>query len=303
MIDITVCILSYNRAKYLSEAIASVLCQDITPNEIIIYDNGSKGDVYEAASAFFSKGVRWVGSEITHSPFWNFRRAVNETKTKYVFVMHDDDKICRDFLEKQISFLEGNPNVDAVTCNGYLIDVNGKRNGRVLREDFINQETEYYKCSVDVAIRYASDSCIPFAPVVYRSELVRKVDFRAEYEKFADAVFFCDIADIGVLTFRSDLLYECRVHAGQDSNFFPIDLSEKLQTFFETRKSNNPDDKIRLHNLLVRQHTARTIKYLLNSKNVAFEFKRLSHNMFSFFTALDLALSVVKKKFFKKTLN
>ena len=122
MLDVTVCILSFNRAAYLREALASVLAQTKAPQDIAIFDNGSQGEVLEAVKGYLEKGVRWVGSEVTMSAIWNFKRAVADTKSKYVLVMHDDDRLCRDFLEKQIEFLEENHSVVAVACNGYLID-------------------------------------------------------------------------------------------------------------------------------------------------------------------------------------
>jgi glycosyltransferase involved in cell wall biosynthesis len=284
MINITVCILSFNRAAFLSEAIASVLEQTKRPVEIIVFDNGSTDDVYQAVRAFQEKGVRWIGSEKTNSSIWNFKRAVSEAQSEYVFVMHDDDKICPDFLEKQFAFLQANPEVGAVTCNGYIIDETGKRNGRVIRSEFTNKKAELYKCSVDIAIRYASDSCIPFSPVVYRTELARKVNFREEF---------------GIIAFQSDALYECRVHAGQDSTHFPLDLVEKLERFFGTRKSENEQDIILLRKLLIKQHTARTLRMILAARNLRGDLKRLNDEMFSFFAVFKLAVEMLNRKITK----
>jgi glycosyltransferase involved in cell wall biosynthesis len=296
VLDITVCILSYNRATYLREAIISVLGQSDVPNRIVIFDNGSKGDVQKTVDEFTTQGVQFQGSSVTNSPIWNFKRAVAYAQTQYVFVMHDDDRINPDFLEKQVSFLENNPDIGAVTCNGFIIDEAGKRNGRYVRAEFVNAPPETYKCSVDVAIRYASDGCIPFSPTVYRSTLVKQVDFREEYGKFCDAVFFCDMADMGVIAFRSDVLYECRVHSGQDSIHSPIELVEKLENFFLTRKSETPKDILLLQRLLVKQHTLRILRQFLVLGNFFSTLKKLKDEMFSWKAVVELFKDKLKRK-------
>lgn len=294
--NITICILSYNRAAFLVEAITSVLGQTVTPKEIIIFDNGSKSDVYKAVSNFESRGVKWQGAEGSNGPIWNFKRAIAYAQSEYVFVMHDDDKINGDFIEKQVAFLDENQNIGAVTCNGFIIDETGKRNGKFVRAGFVDVAPEIYNCSVDIAIRYASDGCIPFSPTVYRSAFVRQVEFREEFGKFCDAVFFCDMADRGNMAFRSDVLYECRVHSGQDSIHSPIELVEKLENFLGTRVSENENDKKTLRKLLIKQHTLRILRQFLEPQSFFSTFKRLGDRMFSWSAVLELFKDKLKRK-------
>ena len=303
MLNITVCILSYNRAAYLRDALQSVFTQTSMPAEIIIFDNGSKIDVKEAVKDFLQKGVHWIGSDITHNSYWNFRRTIAEVKTKYVLVLHDDDRLTTTFIEKQISFLEKNSDIGAVTCNGYLINEAGIKTGRVLRPEFIDGDAEIYNCSVDVAIRYASDSCIPLSPTVYKTELVRSVEFRDDFDKVRDATFFCDMADVAKIAYQPDILYECRIHAGQDSFYFPIDLQVKLETFLRTRKSNNINDIVHLNRLLDYQHTSRILRriYCALKKPYLFgvlfdELRNIWVGEFSTLLAIKIVISAVKKR-------
>lgn len=296
MLNITVCILSFNRPQYLVDALESVMQQTVAPKEIIIFDNGSNEDVFESVQFFLKNGVQWKGSDKTNSATWNFNRAIASVKTKYVFVMHDDDKLCSNFIKEQFEYLESNPEIGAVSCNGFIIDEKSERNGKLVRPGFVNSDVELYKCSVDVAIRYASDSCIPFSPVVYRTNLIREIQFREEFGKFCDAPFFCDIADKSIVAYRSDILYECRVHPGQDSGHFPIELVEKLEGFLSSRKSHNSNDIILLQSLLRRQHTARTLRILLKSNNLWKDLKRLKNKMFSVICAFELFLKLLKNR-------
>jgi glycosyltransferase involved in cell wall biosynthesis len=302
-LDVTACILSLNRPEYLRDAVASVLAQTHAPKDMVIFDNGSKSDVLTAVEEYLKKGVRWQSVDVTRTVFWNFRRAVVEAKTKYVFMMHDDDRLCPDFLEKQIDFLEKNSDVVAVSCNGYLIDEDGKRNGRLLMPNFEYSKVERYECSGDIALKYASDSCIPFSPVVYRAEILNQVDLREEYEKVCDAVFFCDIADIGTVAYQSNALYECRVHGGQDSSYFSPEIMVKLENFFWTRKAKNDKDLSKLRQFLISQHTSRNLRLLLeaikNPKSFRAIFKEMGNvwdGVFSPLAAVKIVINALVKR-------
>ena len=139
MLDVTVCILSFNRASYLCEAIDSVLAQTVSPKDIVIYDNCSKSDVYDAIEPYLTKGVRWVGSDVTQSAIWNFSRAVEKSKSKYIIAMHDDDKLCDTFLVEQTAFLEENSNVIAIGSDGYTINEQSERTGFTVLNDNIKK--------------------------------------------------------------------------------------------------------------------------------------------------------------------
>lgn len=303
MLDVTVCILSYNRADYLSEAVASVLAQTNHPRDIAIFDNGSERGVYESMSGYLNSGVSWIGSDVTRSAIWNFRRAVAAAESKYVLVMHDDDRLCRDFLEKQIEYLESNPGVIAVACNGYIIDENSRRTGLTILANQADGDVELYECSAHVAMKYAGDSCIPFSSTVYRTRYVREIEFREEFGKVCDAVFFCDMADAGAIALNTKPLYECRVHPGQDSIHFPTELMEKLERFFWTRGSASSLDIDLLHKSLVKQHTSRIIRKILATMSapgslryLLSEVAKVKSTMFSFPAALGLLVNVVKKR-------
>lgn len=265
MLDVTVCIMSYNRPGYLRESLHSVLSQTKQPKKIVIYDNGSNKDVYASIEEFIGRGVQWVGAENNHPFIWNFSRAMLSNDSKYVVLLHDDDRLCSNFLETQIGLLEANDSLLAVSCNGYFIDEAGNKTGETLVSTVGGEPIELYTCSGHVALKYAGNSCIPLSPAIYRSHAVRSVKFREEFGKVFDAVYFCDLAEIGSIAYQVTPLYECRVHAGQDSSHFPYDLMNRLEEFYWSRTCMNDAERIKLHDLLVRQHTARNLKRLFHS--------------------------------------
>lgn len=260
MLDITVCIMSYNRLSYLREAVCSVLSQTKQPKRIVIYDNGSDGDVFEGVKDFFERGVQWEGADVNHSFIWNFNRAMLDSETRYIMMLHDDDRLCPNFLETQIGLLDANDSLVVISCNGYFIDEAGNKTGETLVPTVGGESIELYTCSGQVAMKYAGNSCIPFSPTIYRSQVVSPVKFRGEFDKVCDAVYFCDLSDIGSIAYQITPLYECRLHSGQDSSYFPYNLMNQLEEFFLSRRCVDDAERNRLHVLLLKQHTARNLK-------------------------------------------
>ena len=303
MSNVSACILSYNRADYLCAAIESILQQTVKPAEILIFDNGSDASVYDQVRPYMDRGVAWIGSEINRSFVWNFRRAVAAAKSEFLFVLHDDDRLCSDFIEQQINYLSQNPDVGAVTCNGYLINERAERTGRLLRQDGVAGEVEIYRSPAAVAIRYASDSCLPFSPVVYRAGFVRTQQLREEYGKVVDAVFFCDLARVGVLAFQMRPLYECRVHGAQDSNYFPTIELDRLTTYFESEACGSEAERRQLARQLVRQQTSRqlhriylSISEIPSFSRLLFELSGLTSRRFSFCAAINICVAAIRKR-------
>ncbi len=302
MPSLSACILSYNRADYLCDALDSILQQTVRPAEIIILDNGSDPIVYERAKTYLDRGVTWIGAEVNHTFAWNFRRAVLMAKSQYLLVLHDDDRLCNNFVERQMNFLLSNPDVSAVTCNGYLINKLGDRTGRLLRQANLNQVIEFYRSPAAVAIRYASDSCLPFSPAVYKAAYVKTHELQEEFGKVIDAVFFCNLAKAGTVAYQLEPLYECRIHDAQDSSYFETSELDRLTDYFENEANGSQDERKELIACLIRQHTSRQLIKIYRSifpiprpLRLLSELTGLAHRRFSFLSATSICANTLKK--------
>jgi len=238
-LDISVFVLSYRRPLYLREAVRSVLAQSRKPKSIVILDNGSGEDVKRAVADFLEQGVSWEGSDVTRSAIWNIQRAFNNACNKYVYVMHDDDRLCSHFLETQVEFLEEHSMATAVACGAYTIDSDGNRIGR-LAGMASNDGVYWFNSGADLALLYSRRGFLTFPSIVYRTSSIRKVRIRSDFDKVADAVLLCELADIGPIASRNTELLEYRLHPGQDSADFPDHVLWKLDAFLIQRGSSSP---------------------------------------------------------------
>jgi glycosyltransferase involved in cell wall biosynthesis len=238
-VDVSLFIISYNRAEYLAEAVKSALDQTHRPRDITILDNGSTPDVKSAVERLLERGVKWIGSDRTNSPSWNIRRAFTLARGKYFVTMHDDDRLLPSFLKEQADLLDRNPEVVAVGCNAFRIDVKGNRGGPLVPRS--KERISWFRTSADVALLYSRRGAIPFPTIMYRNGSAQEKEFRYdEFGKVFDVIYLCDLAQVGLLVYQDEMLYEYRVHANQDSVEMPEHTRRTLDRGLLSYASSNP---------------------------------------------------------------
>ncbi|MGV3631163.1 MAG: glycosyltransferase [Bacteroidota bacterium] len=124
---ISICSTTYNLEKYIAGALDSWLMQETEYHfEIVICDDCSKdgtvGIIKEYTGRFPGK-IRLIEAERNQGMLPNFIRSLNEAKGKYIAVCDGDDYwIDPQKLQKQVSFLEQNPDFTACYTNSYVLN-------------------------------------------------------------------------------------------------------------------------------------------------------------------------------------
>lgn len=118
----------FDAKEYLAEAIESILNQTFTDFEFLIIDDSSDGS-YEIAKSYEAKDKRI--RVIKNNPPLGLRKSSNlgikEAKGKYIARMEADDISLPNRLEKQLAFMENNPEVDVSGC---FLQLFGQQNGQ-----------------------------------------------------------------------------------------------------------------------------------------------------------------------------
>jgi glycosyltransferase involved in cell wall biosynthesis len=108
---VSVVIPVFNGERYLAQAVSSVAGQTCPPQEIIVIDDGSRDGSAAIAKAF--PGIRYVAQE--HQGQSAARnRGAKVARGEYLAFLDADDVWVEDKLERQLSVLSHNPEVDAV---------------------------------------------------------------------------------------------------------------------------------------------------------------------------------------------
>lgn len=127
MPQVTVILTSYNHAKYLRESIESVLHQSFSDFELIIGDDASTDESWDIIQSYTDHRIHAYRHEISKGGgVINELVLSGKISSDYVAIHHSDDIWEPQKLEKQVAFLEKNPQTGAVFSNALIIGENGQ---------------------------------------------------------------------------------------------------------------------------------------------------------------------------------
>ncbi|MBW4615113.1 MAG: glycosyltransferase family 2 protein [Desmonostoc vinosum HA7617-LM4] len=123
---VSIIIPTYNRPKYLKEAIDSAVKQTYQNLDIIICDNCSDISPQSIVDYFRDPRIRFVRNSHNLGMVTNIINGFKMARGKYIACLHDDDIWEKTFLQKLVPLLEANPNLALAFCDHYVIDANAK---------------------------------------------------------------------------------------------------------------------------------------------------------------------------------
>ena len=116
---------TYNRARFLPAAVASVLSQTFGDFELIIVDDGSEDNTPDVLKPFFAdRRVRYVYQE-NQGQSHARNLALKQATGDFIAFLDSDDVWAPDKLEKQLAVFRANPEVDIVHGDEATIDEQG----------------------------------------------------------------------------------------------------------------------------------------------------------------------------------
>lgn len=119
---LSVMIPTFNSARYLRDAIQSVLEQDYTDFELIIVDNASTDNTQEVIKEFTDARIQSHRNPRNIGISGNLNRCMELASGKYLRHLCSDDALLPGILRKQVEALETNANVGLVTCDMFITD-------------------------------------------------------------------------------------------------------------------------------------------------------------------------------------
>lgn len=126
---VTVLMSVYNGEKYLSEAIDSILAQTYPDFEFLIIDDASSDASREIVKSYADPRIRLIANTERKGLAANLNRGIQLARGEYIARMDADDISMSERLQKQVAFMQANPDIAASgTC---AIDMN--ESGRDLK--------------------------------------------------------------------------------------------------------------------------------------------------------------------------
>ena len=126
---VTVVIPTFNRVRFLPEAIESALAQTYPRVEIVVSDDASTEDVYgDVVSRYEGRGVKYRRNTRNVGMGANIWAALSAADGKYVATIHDDDTWEPDFLSTLVPALEADESVSVAFSDHHVMNEDGSLN-------------------------------------------------------------------------------------------------------------------------------------------------------------------------------
>lgn len=124
-VRVTVLMPAYNTAKYITEAIDSVLGQTFIDFELLIVDDGSTDDTVSKIRKYKDSRIRLI--ECSHQGIANaLNKGLEEAKGFYIARFDADDVCYPNRLQIQYDFMQSNPSYILSGSEADYMDMNGE---------------------------------------------------------------------------------------------------------------------------------------------------------------------------------
>lgn len=207
LITVVTCV--YNTPiEYLKEAIGSILSQTHRNFEYYIVDDCSEKDLY-SDELFKDERIKIVRLEKNCGPSIARNTAFDLAKGKYIAIMDSDDISLPDRFEKQIDFMEKNP--DVVACGTWFTHF-GDKTHPVER---VIDDNEYYRACL---LFGNAPTILNPSVMLRRSTMIEHgIRYDERLRKGEDYKMWVQLSRIGRCTNLCERLLNYRVHSSQAS--------------------------------------------------------------------------------------
>jgi glycosyltransferase involved in cell wall biosynthesis len=204
---------AYNAERHIAASIESVLAQTHAAFELLVIDDGSKDKTFEIARSYAArdprvKAITQPNAGIAHT----MNRGIEMSAGEWVFCMHADDLMMPNRLERQLAFIEANPDVSVASSLVYYINDKGETVGTG-RSPFTDP------AAVERTIK--NGEVLAFnhpATVMRRAAVVEAGGYRQEFWPAEDIDLWNRIVERGHrVAVQDEILLKYRIHGSSAS--------------------------------------------------------------------------------------
>lgn len=203
---VTVVITSANQARFLNDAVQSVLAQTYPRHEIIVIDNGSHDNTVSIVSRYPT--VRFIRFQTNHGTAAACNTGIRHTGGDFVVLLHATDRLLPHHFETALRAFDARPDAALVCGDFYTRRPDGER--------------EYYRRSrAPNPDYYASLLCgnfigPPAVVMIRRDVLIGVGGLDHAFDGAEDLELYLRIARNHTLACHDDIIAECRSRTHPD---------------------------------------------------------------------------------------
>lgn len=256
---VTVLMPVYNGERYLREAVESILSQRYKDLEFIIIDDGSEDQSAEIIKSYNDPHILFFQNGKNLGLVATLNKGIELAKGRYIARMDCDDISLPERLEKQVSFMDKNPEI--AVC-GTWIKIIGK-------EEIWRYPTE----SKEIKCKLLFESAIAHPSVMIRTNvfLSDNIRYNINFEHAEDYGLWVNLSNKHHLANVDEVLLRYRLH---DKKIGSIYNKEQVKTSDRIRKSlltemriTLTDDEFSLHSDVSRWIVRDSKDFMSNVQN------------------------------------
>lgn len=203
----------YNAEKYLEQSILSILNQTYQYFELIIINDGSTDNSTEILEKYAKSDNRIIIINQSNEGIVSaLNKGIRISTGKYCARMDADDIAIIDRIEKQVNFLENNPNIFVVGGQGYVIDEDGDK----IRP--LTVLTNHNDIDRDLLNNFNKKAMIHPAVMFRTHEISMLGGYREEFIWAEDLDLFLRVSEIGKLANLQDTVLYYRINTNGITN-------------------------------------------------------------------------------------
>ena len=199
---VTVLMPVYNGAAYLKDAIESILQQTYVDFVFLIINDGSTDDTEKIILSFNDNRIQYVKNAENLKLVNTLNKGLSLVRTKYVARIDADDVSLPERLERQVSYMEQNPDVGV---SGTWCRTFGDGNPAVIKYEVANSDICFKQL---YQIQIVHPSCIMRMSVLNQLDLV----YDESYLHAEDYELFTRLSHITKLANIPEILHLYRKH-------------------------------------------------------------------------------------------
>ena len=203
---------AYNGARFIGQAIESVLGQSMSEYELVIVDDASRDSTVDVIGEYTSNPqVIFFRNDRNRGISYTTNRAISLSKGKYIALLDDDDEIYPDRLAVQTEYLQKHPDVDILGGKTQFIDEAGNPlfvdnpmfNPKLIRAMLLLRHVDFMN-----------------GTTMIRKEFIEKYDLKYLDDMcgMQDHRFFVEASKIGNISTIDSLLLKHRIHQSNETN-------------------------------------------------------------------------------------
>lgn len=213
--SVSIIITSYNKEKYIKEAIDSALNQTVKPFEILVIDDGSTDNSFQILKEYESDPLVNLVFKQNEGIVVTRNMAIQMAKGDYILQLDADDLLNEKYLEWTVSVLDENPEVGIAYCQTEFF---GLKHGLWDLGDFTME-------------KQLAENQIVVTALFRKSLFSEKVRYRKEFsEGLEDWDFWLSVLETGVSVRKIQKIgFYYRILDFSRNNSYDEELQKKLR--------------------------------------------------------------------------